>query len=165
MLVPSDPVKCPDGTYFNEKHTNPRCDPISEAPADYCSPLCNPCETHCTGVGVTTPHPSDCSKYYVCLADGNTIEVACPSDTEYFDYHLGKCSTNKNTCFKFCDTCLPHCTLNNERVKDPLDCHSFYLCNPPSMSHFTCNPDSVFDPEQGVCSPGECTNECESVQL
>ncbi|KAK3853427.1 hypothetical protein Pcinc_040033 [Petrolisthes cinctipes] len=58
---PSDePVECPDGEYFNEAHTVPRCDPISSGNPGFCSNLCNPCVADCRidNPGTVQPDPS-----------------------------------------------------------------------------------------------------------
>nr|XP_027217538.1 uncharacterized protein LOC113810052 [Penaeus vannamei] len=162
VLLPSiDPVECPDGQYFNDQHTNPRCDPISSAPYDFCSPLCNPCEAHCTHAGEVTPDPTDCSTYYVCLDDGHVLPVGCSAETPFFDFMVGECQTDPTLCFHYCDVCEPHCTQQNERVPDPTDCHRFYLCTPPTMSSFLCPHEEVFNRVTGVCEAGAtCITDC-----
>nr|ASP44166.1 obstructor F2 [Penaeus vannamei] len=162
VLVPSiDPVECPDGQYFNDQHTSPRCDPINSAPNGFCSQLCNPCEPHCTHAGEVTPDPLDCSTYYVCLQDDHFMSVGCPAETPYFDFMAGECQGDSTLCFHNCDVCEPHCTQQNERVPDPTDCHRFYLCTPPTMSSFLCPHNEIFNRETGVCEEGAtCIEEC-----
>ncbi|KAK3853426.1 hypothetical protein Pcinc_040032, partial [Petrolisthes cinctipes] len=62
----------PDGEYFNEAHTVPRCDPISLAPDGFCDRLCNPCvpDCHFNNIGTVQPDPLNCNMYYVCLEGG-----------------------------------------------------------------------------------------------
>ncbi|XP_069999399.1 uncharacterized protein [Penaeus vannamei] len=140
-LVPSiDPVECPDGQYFNDQHTNPRCDPISSAPNGFCSPLCNPCEAHCTHAGEVTPDPLDCSTYYVCLQDDHFMSVGCPAETPYFDFMAGECQGDSTLCFHNCDVCEPHCTQQDESV--PYYCPVF------------CSHNVVYNRETVACEEG-----------
>ncbi|ROT73019.1 hypothetical protein C7M84_008580 [Penaeus vannamei] len=161
VLLPSEPVNCPDGQYFNEYHTVPRCDPISSAPSDFCSDLCNPCEPHCGSPGALTPHPTTCYKYYVCLQNDHYLEEECSPPNLYFDYMTGACQTDNSVCYTYCDVCEPHCTQQNERVPDPTDCHRFYLCTPPTMSNFLCPHNQVFNRATRECEDGApCVVDC-----
>ncbi|XP_037796766.1 uncharacterized protein LOC119592044 [Penaeus monodon] len=161
-LVPSvESVDCPDDHYFNDQHTTPRCDPIDEAPSGFCSDLCNPCLADCNHPGEVTPDPSNCSSYYVCLDSGHTLAVECPGSAPYFDFMTGNCQIDSTLCYHYCDTCVPHCTQQNERVADPYDCHKFYLCTPPTMSSFLCPHSQVFNRETGVCEDDAvCITDC-----
>ncbi|XP_071528094.1 uncharacterized protein [Panulirus ornatus] len=159
--LPSEyPVECPSGQYFNDAHTVPRCDPISGAPQGFCSNLCNPCKPHCIADGGVTPHPTDCSTYYVCLQEG-IMEVGCESNLPFFDYMTGECSDDPTLCFAYCDPCIPHCTAANERVPDPIDCHQFYVCNPPEVVSFLCPHNEIFNRDSGECEANApCVIDC-----
>lgn len=161
-LVPSnEPVSCPDNQYFNPAHTMPRCDPIADAPSDFCSPLCNPCVPHCNHPGEVTPHPQDCSTYHVCLNDDHILDAGCPAEIPYFDFLIGECQGDETMCYHYCDPCVPHCTQQDERVPDPTDCHKFYLCTPPTMSSFLCPHGQVFNADTRVCEDdAECSTSC-----
>ncbi|ROT70536.1 hypothetical protein C7M84_011143 [Penaeus vannamei] len=76
-----------------------------------------------------TPCP-DCSRYYVCLADGLAIEHDCEAGY-YFDYKTGMCSEDDSYCYQYCDPCKPHCTHVYQRVPDPYNCTK---CLPASRS-------------------------------
>ncbi|XP_071527837.1 uncharacterized protein [Panulirus ornatus] len=161
-LVPSaEPIPCPDGHYFNEAHTLPRCDPINGAPSDFCSPLCDPCVPHCTSSGDLAPHPTDCSTYYVCLQNNHVLAVGCPAEVPNFDFLTGNCQADDTLCYHYCNPCVPHCTYTGQRVLDPLDCTKFYLCTPPTMSHFLCPHNQVFNAETSQCEDdAECIVSC-----
>ncbi|XP_071527792.1 uncharacterized protein, partial [Panulirus ornatus] len=161
-LVPSSvSLECPDGQYLNDAHTVPRCDPISGAPQGFCSNLCNPCKPHCTDAGGVTPHPTDCSTYYVCLENGHILEVGCPSDVPFFDFMSGECFADDTLCYSYCDPCLPHCTVDGERIPHPSDCTKFYLCSPPEIVSFTCPHNQVFNRETSQCEEDAvCVVDC-----
>ncbi|XP_042866379.1 uncharacterized protein LOC122249512 [Penaeus japonicus] len=163
ILLPSEPVDCPDAHYFNEHHTSPRCDPIAGAPSDFCSRLCNPCEPHCSSPGELTPHPTKCYQYYVCLQNNNLLGEECPTHNINFDYLTGKCQNDDTLCYNYCNICEPHCTQDSERVPDPTDCHRFYLCTPPTMSNFLCPHNQVFSRVTRECEDGAtCVVDCPS---
>ncbi|XP_053653655.2 uncharacterized protein [Cherax quadricarinatus] len=160
--TPSEfPVECPDSQYFNDGHTVPRCDPIADAPSDFCSDLCDPCIPDCNGnnAGTEQPDPLSCSQFDVCLVDpGHYLENFCPSDAPYFDFRHSVCQSDPTLCYGYCDLCLPHCTYNGQLVIDPVNCHEFYLCSPPTMAHFLCPSNQVFNRLTGEC---EADADCE----
>ncbi|XP_071527838.1 peritrophin-1-like [Panulirus ornatus] len=153
-MVPSvESLSCPDGHYFNDDHTLPRCDPISSSTGDYCTRLCDPCMIGCNSdnLGSLQPHPLDCSKYFICLADGHFEENHCPSSMAYFDYMTGFCQEDSTLCFHGCDPCSVHCTKDGQRLMDPYDCHQFHLCSPPTVAKFLCPHGGVFNYQSGDC--------------
>ncbi|XP_071540943.1 uncharacterized protein [Panulirus ornatus] len=153
MIPSEEAVQCPSGHYFNSYHSVPRCDLIEDAPEGFCSPLCDPCAPDCSlnTPGTLQPHPLDCSLYYVCLADGHTLEEACPVEFRYFDYRTGNCQVDDTLCYRYCDLCLTHCTYDGQMVIDPYDCHRFYLCTPPTEALYLCPHDQVFNTGTGQC--------------
>ncbi|XP_069959555.1 uncharacterized protein [Cherax quadricarinatus] len=162
VIVPSSlPVDCTDGYYFNDGHAVPRCDPISDAGADFCSDLCNPCVYQCDTAGQVTPNPTDCNTYYVCLAGGLVLEQQCPGNAPFFDFNTGECTADDTLCYNYCDTCVPHCTEQNEKVPDPLDCHNFYVCNPPNIASFICPHTEIFSRVTLECeADADCIIDC-----
>ncbi|XP_045600276.1 uncharacterized protein [Procambarus clarkii] len=162
IIIPSTyPVDCPSGYYFNEDLTIPACASIESALSGYCSNLCNPCVYMCDAPGELTPNPLHCYSYYVCLENGEVLELECPASAQYFDYQKGVCSTDSSVCYGYCDICLPHCTQDNERVPDPYDCHNFYQCSPPSLALITCTQGHVFNRDTGTCeTDAPCIVDC-----
>ncbi|XP_042242038.1 uncharacterized protein LOC121879448 [Homarus americanus] len=162
QLIPStEPEDCTDGDYF-EYHRS-RCEPISGAPVNFCSPLCNPCVPYCEHAGQLTPDPFDCSIYYVCLDDGHLLQQDCPYDAGYFNFRTGDCVDDDSVCYGYCDICKPHCVANGEKVPDPFDCHNFYQCFPPDAILGTCPHDGVFNRVSHYCeSDAECIVDCQT---
>lgn len=160
LLPSSDSVQCPPGQFFNDAHTLPRCDPIEDTPEVITTATCDPCEAHCPEAGMLAPHPTDCSRYYVCLADGLAIEHDCEAGY-YFDYKTGMCSEDESYCYQYCDPCKPHCTHVYQRVPDPYNCTKFYLCIVGGSVSFKCPHQMVFNAESHLCEKSvNCINNC-----
>ncbi|XP_042867653.1 peritrophin-1-like [Penaeus japonicus] len=160
LLPSSESVPCPPGKFFNDGHTLPKCDPIEDMPDVVVRTTCDPCKPHCPEGGIVTPHPTDCSRYYVCLNDGHTVEYECATGY-YFDYIAGVCSEDRTHCYEYCDPCQPHCTHVYQRVPDPYNCTKFYLCTVGGVVSFKCPYGKVFNEELHLCQTGiNCINNC-----
>ncbi|ROT70535.1 putative chitinase 3 [Penaeus vannamei] len=110
--------------------------------------------------GMLAPHPTDCSRYYVCLADGLAIEHDCEAGY-YFDYKTGMCSEDDSYCYQYCDPCKPHCTHVYQRVPDPYNCTKFYLCTVGGSVSFKCPHQMVFNAESHLCEKSvNCISNC-----
>ncbi|KAG7176130.1 uncharacterized protein LOC121879412 [Homarus americanus] len=165
-MIPSQhPLECPDGYYFNDQHTEPQCDPINDAPTDFCSSLCDPCAVDCNGhnPGTQQPSPRDCSKFEICLAEeDHYLEGDCPFDSEYYDFRTATCQNEYSLCYHYCDPCVPHCVYDGQRIIDPYDCHQFYLCTPPTKAVFLCPHDQVFNNKTQECeADASCWTACQ----
>ena len=159
LLSPSEPISCPTGQYFESSHAVPRCDLITEAEPGFCDNSCSPCEVFYSHSGDLTPDPYDCSNFYVCLDGGVLIETSC-STNQYYDYRSGFCQDDPAMCYDFCDNCTAYCTTVGN-VADPMDCTSFYQCNPPDLIHYLCPANYVFDSVTKVCSATAiCDDSC-----
>ncbi|XP_063591477.1 peritrophin-1-like [Penaeus indicus] len=162
LLPSSDSVSCPPGEFFNDQHTLPRCDPIEDTPEIIMTATCDPCKPHCPETGMVAPHPTDCSRYYVCLNDGHAIEYDCGAGY-YFDYIDGVCSEDNSRCYQYCDPCKPHCTHVYQRVPDPYNCTKFYLCTLGDVVSFKCPYQMVFNKESHLCEKSiNCITNCHS---
>ncbi|XP_045600120.1 peritrophin-1 isoform X2 [Procambarus clarkii] len=160
MIASIDSVSCPDDYYFNESHTVPRCDPLTTLP-DPCRSTCDPCVPHCLAPGKVTPHPTNCSLYYVCLDDNLLLDAHCPPETRFFDYRSGVCTDDNSVCYSYCDLCVPHCTTPGERVPDPYDCTKFHLCVVGGMVSYMCPHHRVFNSDTQLCEDNiECISPC-----
>lgn len=91
----------------------------------------------------------------------NPIVTDCPTG-ETFDYVLGECAID-GMCYDLCDPCGVYC-INEGRIPNPLDCHSYYYCEPPvGLAEFTCEEGSYFEPTTAKCVVGDsCDNTCVS---
>ncbi|XP_045105059.1 uncharacterized protein LOC123500404 [Portunus trituberculatus] len=62
--------------------------------------------------------------------------------------------------------CEPSCKGKDpgDHVEDPKNCTKYYICMPghiPTQSSLPCDPGNIFDPDLGICSPGNtCTASC-----
>ncbi|KAK3871815.1 hypothetical protein Pcinc_023064 [Petrolisthes cinctipes] len=130
--------------------------------ADQCNPTCE-------GVSPLTalPHPTDCHKYYLCLADGNPMEVDCEGE-EFFYSDSTECvpEDTLGTCLDCPPSCRFVCPTSGTEIAfraDLTDCGIFYLCpdeSPQSCTELepyftgtTCDADP-----QLCCDP--CTPYC-----
>ncbi|XP_018012271.1 low-density lipoprotein receptor-related protein 2 [Hyalella azteca] len=155
---------CPDGYFFNTFQTPARCSLISDAHVDYCTGFCNPCEIQCSVAGTLRPDPYDCRAYYLCLSGGGHQKFECPggSDGAYFDFEAETCVDYNDKCYQFCDKCETYC-VKPGNIVDPYNCQGFYVCDPPSMTHFDCPNDGYFDADTQLCSEVKVNSTCTSI--
>ncbi|XP_042234364.1 uncharacterized protein LOC121874322 [Homarus americanus] len=151
LVASSESLSCPDGQFFLDEHTIPRCTPLPEFLPNTCKSMCNPCVPNCPAVGALEPHPINCSRYYVCLEDNHVIEESCPPHKGHFDYKFGECTADNTVCYNYCDPCVPHCTTVDQRVEDPYDCTKFHLCIMGGLANFKCPHHQVYNRYAGLC--------------
>ncbi|XP_018012275.1 uncharacterized protein LOC108669456 [Hyalella azteca] len=149
---------CPDGYFFNTFQNPAHCSLISDAHVDYCTGFCNPCEIQCSVAGTLRPDPNSCTTYYLCLVGGGHQKFECDAGT-YFDYIAETCISSTGNCYPYCDECNPYC-VEPGNIVDPYDCHSFYSCDPPFITQFTCPNGEVFNADTGSCNAAECVIQC-----
>ncbi|XP_063591474.1 peritrophin-1-like [Penaeus indicus] len=141
-------VLCPPGKYFND--TRHKCELISTNPSISLTRTCDPCQVDCPAPFVVTPHPTICSLYYVCLADGHTLQQQCFRGY-YFNYHTGLCTEDESQCYNYCDPYEPHCTYVNQKIPHPLDNTKFYLCTLDGPVRFQCPGNMPFQEDSLLC--------------
>ncbi|XP_076343537.1 uncharacterized protein LOC143243779 isoform X2 [Tachypleus tridentatus] len=96
-----------------------KCDPsVSPCPTD--PSTTNPDTCDCNGC--LTPHPFNCSAYYICI-HGHQKLLFCPSGL-YFNKHTKVCDYPENVrCWHFI------CPAKNGMFKNVHDCGSFWHCS------------------------------------
>ncbi|XP_055620278.1 uncharacterized protein LOC129764806 [Toxorhynchites rutilus septentrionalis] len=113
----------------------------------------NPCLGN-TGVNYT-PHPSVCSKYYLCMTEMK-YEVSCPDDS-LFDSISRKCqSRSKATCYsqqtiskEIGSPCIGNQGVNN--FPHESDCTQFYMCMVETEHIVACPDGNLFDTKTNRC--------------
>ncbi|XP_037025483.1 cell wall integrity and stress response component 2-like [Bradysia coprophila] len=117
-----------------------------------------PSRVDCTGCSLSgiqhIAHPTDCSKYYVCVAGVRTLRT-CGANL-LFDRSLGDC--NVATTVKCVRDPATVCATYNGfvRIGDPSDCTKFFTCLNGLSYHQTCASGLYFNPETTACTlPGQ----------
>lgn len=122
------------------------------------------CQTECKLSLDIIADITDCSRHFLCLADGadsGTIELYCPADRPYFNGE--KCTNDKSACC----SCQPEtCATAGDLIADPEDCHSFFTCvdlggTPTPVGPIPCGGSGSFI--NGACDSAttECENACD----
>jgi len=163
----SEPLTCPDGTWFNRNPSNgkdPACTTVPSGGLEGVCEPCNPCAVECGGdaSGTLIPDPYDCTGFYHCPdhEGGDLSYFSCLPD-EVFVYQLQSCVAN-GTCYDACDPCGVYCTKEG-RATNPTDCTTYYYCEPdsvPDMVVFPCGEGSFYNRLTQVCEEGVCENTC-----
>nr|XP_045600227.1 peritrophin-48-like isoform X1 [Procambarus clarkii] len=133
----------------------------SRGEAVSCTPSCDG-----TAPGGHVPDPTNCQKYYICLANGKVSDFTeeCP-EGQLFDADTKKCVADGGTC----GLCQPVCKFscsetvpNYEVVADRTDCSTFYVCvagNPPHP--ITCSDSTPYFNGTGcTADKSQCCDGC-----
>ena len=120
---------CTDGFYFNE--TLQGCD-LEE------NVIC-PINHKCNGFseGYLLPHPRNCQKFYRCNRE-ETVIGQCP-DGFYFTEKHQACDYPENVECAVNPLCVD--VQDNQKIRNPLDCQSWYVCKNGIPSEGAC-PDN-----------------------
>ncbi|XP_045598708.2 uncharacterized protein [Procambarus clarkii] len=122
------------------------------------------CEPDCAGKNPRdkVADPSDCTRYYLCIADGEASDVSlpCPDGTS-FDSTAQDCTGTvpcKNTCIL--PECKLECSSDPGTRPDPKNCSSYYFCTGGNVYGPLPCPDNspYFNGDSGACevSPSVC---------
>lgn len=77
--------------------------------------------------GISIAHPSDCTRYYICVNEIPSHEMQCPTGS-FFDSLLGYCRPNDGSCrLPLTGECEN--ATDDSLVPNPTDCQSYYLCS------------------------------------
>ncbi|CAL4140300.1 unnamed protein product, partial [Meganyctiphanes norvegica] len=162
-LMFPDPLPCPDEFLCFDPDTGD-CSDDSTVCDTLCEHTLPSCETECTAHGNLIADINNCTRYYLCLGEGEyagKVEKYCPDDQPYFN---GKeCVTDKSQC---CNCHVDPCEAAGDVLIDPQNCHAFYMCADftgtlTTLGPFMCPDDQSFI--NGTCdaSTAECDNVCD----
>lgn len=149
---------CPSGLHFN--NVLKRCDWPCIARCDPNVPVC-PTETTSTTIttsgcnceGCITPHPNDCSAYYICR-NGHRKLLYCPQGFQ-FNSKINACDYPINVrCWKFV------CPLPDGMFKNDNDCGSFWHCS-NGIPHFKDCPANLHWSVAGNRCEWPCLAKCD----
>ncbi|XP_045600226.2 uncharacterized protein [Procambarus clarkii] len=123
------------------------------------------CSTHAAGDQI--PDPTNCNRYYVCLANGHPSDVVFDCDVgEKFDTNTSACVASADAT---CGVCPPTCKYscgNNTVVfpiADPTDCTKYLLCgifNPPVALECDSGTDLYFNGTACQSDINQCCDSC-----
>ncbi|XP_071544989.1 uncharacterized protein [Panulirus ornatus] len=105
------------------------------------------CDPDCTGMlpGMMVSDPTDCAKFYVCLADGLPSDESYSCLSGYFNPVTQDCSGTSPICPNLCTPkqCQMTCKTPPQYIADPKDCRKFYVCTGVSvLGPFDCPPEN-----------------------
>uniref|UniRef100_A0A182W3W3 Chitin-binding type-2 domain-containing protein n=1 Tax=Anopheles minimus TaxID=112268 RepID=A0A182W3W3_9DIPT len=112
-------------------------------------------------VPTSVPHPSDCSKFYICLYNEATEQQCAP--TLLFNPETRFCDLEENV---ECQEGVPSPTAcpptGIHLIGNPADCVSFFVClnGEKSDEATNCAPELIFDITDSVCRPPNAESRC-----
>nr|XP_045600226.1 peritrophin-48-like [Procambarus clarkii] len=130
---------------------------------------CVPIDCSDHDAGVKIPDPTNCNRYYICLANGHPSDAVfvCP-EGQKFDTNTSACVDSAGT--YTCGVCPPACKYscgNNTdifAIADPTDCKKYFLCGVlPTPVALECDPsttDLYFNGEECQSDQSECCDSC-----
>lgn len=153
------PFECGDDSFFNAEVGD--CDTLDNFNCSSCSPKCTTFSCSVENGTYLAADPDDCTRYFICGLDPNTIPVECP-DGKYFDGE--DCQEDPDQC---CDRCVVYCQFPFTEVADPTNCNNFYYCPmggyyPEEKDLKRCPKGKFFSVQEGVCSESaSCEQPCQ----
>lgn len=100
----------------------------------------NVCEGQVDGSSV--PHPTDCSRYFICVTPSRPYELQC-STGSFYDSTLGYCRPNDGTCrLPLTGVCAN--ATDGSLVPHPTDCQAYYTCSTITGEQLMYCPDGQY---------------------
>ncbi|RNA18636.1 cell death abnormality 1-like isoform X1 [Brachionus plicatilis] len=131
-------LSCPNGYLFDQNAK--ACNPSSQV---------STCYTSCSPSIDLTPVVGNCSQFYRCVNDKQTI-LSCPPGY-LFDREAKTCNPANQVNCNLCDP-------NLDLTPYPNDCSKFYRCVNGVLSTITCPSGFLFDKNSKTCKSSEQVN-------